>query len=169
MENWVTIADFPKYSVSHYGRIRKNSNERLLNPTTNQYGVVCVGLMRENARGEPVQFRRSVPLIVATTFVPKLNPSFDTPINLDGNRHNNHINNLAWRPRWFAIQYNKQFRIPYEYPVVTPIMDTATGEVFEDSFECARKCGLLEKDVVLSILNRTVVWPTYQKFELVPD
>lgn len=114
-----------------------------------------------------VQYHRSVPLLVAKAFLPRLSAPFDTPINLDGDRHNNHIDNLAWRPRWFAIKYNQQFRHPYEFPILLPIMDTKTFEISANSFECVKRYGLLEKDLVLSILNRTYVWPTYQEFTII--
>jgi hypothetical protein len=39
-----------------------------------------------------------------------------------------------------------------------------TREVSENSLQCAQRYGLLEQDLVLSILNRTYVWPTYQEF-----
>jgi hypothetical protein len=92
---------------------------------------------------------------------------FDTPINLDGNRWNNHYTNLAWRPRWFAIKYNRQFREPFVYPILLPIEDVKSGEVTVTSFKTAKRYGLLESDVVLSIANRTYCWPTYQEFRIV--
>jgi hypothetical protein len=111
-----------------------------------------------------VQKHRSVPLLVAKAFLPEPPGPFDTPINLDGDRHNNHVENLAWRPRWFAIKYNQQFKYPYPSSIMSPLQDLKTGEVSENSFECAKRYGLLEHDLVLSILTRTYVWPTYQEF-----
>lgn len=159
VETWKEIDRFPGYSVSDNGRIRTDKTGRILALNENQYGVVQVGLMRNG-----IQFHRSVPLLVAKAFLPPDAEPFDTPINLDGDRHNNHVANLAWRPRWFAIKYNQQFRYPYEAPIESRIMDLKTGEISENSFECAQRYGLLEQDLVLSILNRTYVWPTYQEF-----
>ena len=116
---------------------------------------------------EGIQRHRSVPLLVAKAFLPELPGPFDTPINLDGDRHNNQVDNLVWRPRWFAIKYNQQFRYPYENPIEALIMDLKTYEISENSFECAKRYGLLEKDLVVSILSRTYVWPTYQQFGIV--
>jgi|SRR5205809_296757 len=161
-ENWKRIEFFPEYSVSDHGRIRTNKSDRILALNENQYGLVQVGLM---ANGK--QYHRSVPLLVAKAFLPKVEGPFDTPINLDGDRHNNYAENLAWRPRWFAIKYNQQFRRPYENPIFSRIMDLKTGEISENSFDCAQRYGLLEQDLVLSILNRTYVWPTYQEFGIV--
>lgn len=162
MEEWVPIDNFPGYSVSSHGRIRTDKSERILSLNPNQFGVLQVGLMRD---GE--QRHRSVPLLVASHFVPNPGGPFDTPINLDGNRNNNFVDNLIWRPRWFAIKYNKQFKRRYENRINAPIMDLKTNEISLNSLECAKQYGLLEEDLVLSILNRTYVWPTYQEFGLV--
>jgi NUMOD4 motif len=164
MEHWKPIENFPGYSVSDYGRVRTDKTGRILVLSENQFGLLQVGMMRD---GE--QKHRSVPLLVAKAFLPPLTGPFDTPINLDGNRHNNHIDNLAWRPRWFAIKYNRQFRYPYENPILAPLEDLETGEVSANSFECATRYGLLEQDLVLSVLNRTYVWPTYQQFGVLEE
>lgn len=163
-EHWLPIEYFPDYSVSDHGRIRTDKTGRILALNENQFGLVQVGMMRDG-----IQRHRSVPLLVARAFIPESRDPFDTPINLDGDRYNNHVDNLEWRPRWFAIRYNQQFRYPYEAPILEPIIDLKTGLVSANSFECARTYGLLEKDLVLSILNRTYVWPTYQEFGVLED
>ena len=163
-EEWVVIEGFPDYSVSNYGRVRTNKSERILRCNLNQYGLLQVGLMRDG-----VQRHRSVPLLVAKAFLSQPPGPFDTPINKDGDRYNNTVTNLEWRPRWFAVRYNQQFRYPGIDTIEAPIIDLATGEISENSFECAKHYGLLENDVVLSILNRTYVWPTYQQFGVVED
>lgn len=163
-EQWKHIKGFPGYSVSNTGLIRSDKFERNLSLYENQYGVLCVGLMKNG-----VQRHRSVPLLVMKAFNPHRRDAFDTPINLDGDRHNNHIDNLVWRPRWFAVKYNRQFREPFSYPINDMIEDLKTGEISANSFECAKRYGLLEEDLVLSILNRTLPWPTYQEFGIVGD
>jgi hypothetical protein len=46
-------------------------------------------------------------------------------------------------------------------------MDDRTHEISINSFECAKRYGLLEQDLVLSIMARTYVWPTYQRFVII--
>jgi hypothetical protein len=116
-----------------------------------------------------IQHHRSVPLLVAKAFLPYVSGPFDTPINLDGDRLNNHVENLVWRPRWFAIRYNQQFKYPYEQGIDAPIVDMKSGEISANSFECAKRYGLLEKDIVFSIVGRTYVWPTYQQFGVLQE
>lgn len=163
-EQWKTVDFFPEYSVSSYGRVRSDKSGRMLALSQNQFGLVHVGMMRDG-----LQRHRSVPLLVAKAFIPEPGGPFDTPINLDGDRYNNKVNNLVWRPRWFAIKYNQQFRHPYENSISSPIIDLKTELVSANSFECAKDYGLLEQDLVLSILNRTYVWPTYQEFGILGD
>lgn len=163
-EVWKPIEDFPTYSVSNHGRICFMKADRILSLSTNQSGLVYVGLFRDK-----VQHHRSVPLLVAKAFVPPVPGPFDTPINLNGDREDNRAENLAWRPRWFAVKYFRQFRFPYPYPIDRAIVDLRSGEVIHNSFECAMRYGLLEEDLVKSIMHRTFVWPTYQTFGVVDD
>lgn len=164
IERWVPINNFDHYSVSNHGRIRSNLSERILIAYQNQSGLVQVGLMQNGK-----QYHRSVPLLVAKAFIPQPSGPFDTPVNLDGDRYNNHVDNLMWRPRWFAVKFNQQFREPYENSIEVPIQDLKTNEITENSLECAKRYGLLEKEIVLAILNNTYVWPTYQRFRVVED
>lgn len=136
----------------------------MLKPSSNQYDVCMVGLMDDG-----VQYKRSVPLLVLDAFMEKPSANFDTPINLNGHRTDNRLENLAWRPRWYAVEYNRQFYKAYEHPITKPIRDPETGLIFPNSFSVATHYGLLERDIVLSILNRTVVWITYTRFELAEE
>ncbi len=164
MEEWREIEGFPDYAVSNYGEVKRISTGRILAYKVNQYGVVYVGLMRSYK-----QRQRSVALLVANAFLDRHSDVLDTPINLDGDRHNNRVDNLAWRPRWYAVKYNRQFRERYPNPIDEPIGDLKTHEIWRNSFECAIANGLLERDVVLSILNRTYTAITFQQFGIVPN
>lgn len=158
---WVPVKNFPGYSVSPLGQVRKDSTGRPLHIRLNQYGVPYVGLMREWR-----QCIRSLPRLVAIAYLPVPNDIFDTPINLDGDRSNCAVENLMWRPRWYAVKYVRQFEERYDHPIEAPVFAIDTDEVFVDSLSAACRYGLLEREVVLSILNRTPAWPTYQMFEL---
>lgn len=170
-ELWNFIEDFPDYEVSNLGRIRNMKTEQILKPTLNQDGVAIVGLVQA-FNGGTIQRKRSVAKIVAKEWgVKRLMPTCDTPIRLNGDPMDNRVANLMMRPRWFAVKYNRQLKEGerYIYPIVTPIRDVETGRVYEDSLDAAKTHGLLEEDVVMSIANHTVTWPTYQKFELIEE
>lgn len=159
---WREIEDFSSYSVSNEGRVRNDNTGRIMALTLNQHGITQVGLMRGG-----VQYKRGVALLVANAFLdPPMPTTFDTPINLDGDRLNNHMENLMWRPRWFAIMYHRQFyngKLGFREPV----MEINSGEEFPNSFAAATKYGLLDREIMLAALNRTYVWPTYQEFRLI--
>lgn len=164
MVEWRPIEGFDAYSVSSNGDIRNDFNGYLLKRYILQNrDFPVVGLMRQGR-----QFKRSVARLVANAFlVPHKLETFDTAICLDGNRMNCQVNNLDWRPRWFAVMYNQQFVNPCAYHIDRKIREKKSGLTFLDSFEVAKWYGVLEKDLVLSIQNRTYVWPVYLFFEVV--
>jgi len=164
-EQWKELEEFPGYAVSNTGYVKSLMWDKLLRISQNQSGTACVGMMKDG-----VQQHRSVALLVIGAWgYSHVNENFDTPINLDGNRMNNSISNLMWRPRWYAVKYNRQFTRRYAYPIVTPVIDIDTMEISNDSLDAAMRYGLLEKEVVMSIANQTITWPTGQRFQIVPE
>lgn len=161
MDEWREVREFPGYSVSRDGLVRNDETGRFMTLLRNQGGIINVGLTKNL-----VQYKRSVTVLVAEAFLPT-HPleSFDTPINLDGDRSNNHVDNLMWRPRWFAVKYFQQFTNGLRgYSV--PIIDINSGEQFQTSWEAATKYGLIDREIMIATLNRTYVWPTYQRFRV---
>lgn len=165
MDVWNTIEEFPGYSISDSGHVRNDETGRNMSVLINQHGVANVGLTKRQ-----VQYKRSIALLVAQAFLPP-HPleSFDTPINLDGDRRNNDVHNLMWRPRWFAIRYHNQFDMPTGCSILRPIEDRNSGEIFETSWHAATSWGLLDREIYVAILNNTYVWPTYQHFRIRAD
>lgn len=158
---WKEIEDFPGYSVSNLGRVRNDDTDRILTLQRNQHGVIHVGLVRDGR-----QYKRSVALLVCQAWLPETIEAFDTPIHLDGDPSNNHIDNLMWRPRWFAMKYQRQFKGPVP-SIREQIQDTGSGYRYNNSMHAATTYGLLDKEIRDSIIHRTYVWPTYQRFRIV--
>lgn len=166
MENWAVIPSFPGYSVSDTGFVRNDDTGHVLSRLVNARGSVYVGLVLD---GE--QFNRSVAQLVARAFLPSPpHPTFDTPINLDGDRTHLGVTNLMWRPLWFARQYNQQFKKIWTEK--KPIMDVDTEVRYKNSMDAAMTHGLLAVHVFEWALmfdyymDKEVegVWPTNQKF-----
>lgn len=163
---WREITEFPRYSVSTTGLVRNDETGRVLTRLVNRQGITYVGITKGGS-----QRNRSVPRLVAEAFLPLPRyKTFDTPINLDGDRLNNHVDNLMWRPRWFAMRYHRQFQTIHEN-YVWPIEEVATGEIFESPWGAVVKYGLLCHEIVTNASNNTYhanldrgVWPTGQNF-----
>lgn len=162
MSEWEEVPGFPLYVINRDGQVRRRDREYPVMVHQNQQEVAYVSLMTEAE-----QFHRGLARLVLKTFVPQKLDAFDTPINLDGDRMNCCVDNLMWRPRWFAIQYHLQFKHRFEDPIEQPIIDVDSGRHFQSSWDACTKLGLLEKDLVASIDNFTVVWPTYQRFQVI--
>jgi hypothetical protein len=163
MEVWRRIPEFPNYSVSDEGRILNEDTGRIMVQRINNHGNVHVGLTKQL-----VQYRRSVALLVAEAYLPRLphnRESFDTPIHLDGDKLNNCVANLMWRPYWFAYKYAKQFNAPPR-GFRTPVEELTSGLTFPTSWVAATTFGLLDQEILIATVKRTYVWPTYQKFRV---
>lgn len=162
MELWREIPSFPGYSVSNAGRVRNDEKGYLMTLLKNQQGVINVGLTRGK-----IQHKRSVALLVAKAFLDGPNfDTFDTPVHLDGDLSNNCIDNLVWRPRWFAVRYAQQFQ-ENQRPLAQPLEDVSNGKIFPTSWIAAISNGLIHKDLVLATLGFNSVWPTQQRFRLI--
>lgn len=158
---WRQIQRFPGYSVSDTGQVRNDETERVLATQVNQQGVVHVGLYYNG-----IQYKRSLSIIVAEAFLLRPSFEFNTPVNLDGNKGNNHAVNLVWRPRWFALRYTNQF-LQSGPSINRPVEIIETKEVFENSWQAATTLGLLDREIAISIMTCVYVFPTYQHFRVV--
>lgn len=165
-EEWRNVVDFPEYLVSNYGEVRSLRTERLLKPHVNQRNVSYVVLVLDH-----VQKNRSISKLVADAFLePPIRPVFNTPINRNGDRTDNVVTNLLWRPRSFAIMYVRQFNYPLRHGFRQPVVEYDTEEVYPNTFEAAITFGLLDIDVAKAALNQAgykkYVFPTDQRFDL---
>lgn len=164
MTLWTSLESygFSDYSVSDQGDVRNDRTGRYLRKSFNNSGTCKVGLVR--SPGEPPT-TLVVPRLVATTYLEDPPDSFDTPINLNGDRSDNRAANLAWRPRWFATRYHQQFKRP-AYIFNEPIVLIDHFEIFEQPRDAAVKYGLLEADIVADIQNHKGVWPFGFEFRI---
>lgn len=162
-EVWKEIPDFPRYSVSNLGHIMNIRTEKLVKPQLTPQGVVYVPMYEG---GE--NHTRSVKVLVARAFLEGETKIFDTPINKDGDKTNNRVDNLLWRPRWFAVKFSRQFPVVYPHAYFGPIYETETDDRFDTIYEVGVLYGLLFKDIFRSIYSQTPVFPTNQIFRT-PD
>lgn len=145
MERWLEINEFPGYSVSDQGRIKKDFPERIMSVMTNKAGVLMAFLVKEGR-----QYTRGVAKLVADHFLPHSTDEKATPLHLNGDRLDNRAENLVWRTRAYANMYHRQFekyRVPY---IDHPILETTTGVTYDNSWHAATTLGLIENHIARS-------------------
>jgi hypothetical protein len=159
-EVWQEIEDFPGYAVSDQGRVLNEDTGNVLKCSPVRFGTPTVGLFRDG-----VQYRRSVSRLVAVAWLPVPDKEyFNTPTHLDGNRQNCCADNLAWRPRWFAIAYHQERNENRFNDWKTDFILVETGEVFQHPRDCATKYGMLQKDIFMSLIRGNDVFPQWFTF-----
>ena len=165
LERWAPIDGFPLYEVSDRGRVRNRKTGHIKIQQVNQAGIANVLLVANS-----IQSRRSVAVMVAEAFLEEPPATWNaTPINMDGDRTNNAADNLEWRPRWFAIRYHQQFHRGVARGFRGGVQHIETGEIFEDVRDAAMKHGMLVEDVIVSAHSATPVFPSWQRFQLLPQ
>ena len=160
---WVTVPDFPNYLISSEGDVLNKTSGRTLSKSRTKEGAVKVGLVHPITG---TQHTRSVKVLVADNFVPGKNEIFDTAIHLDGNEDHNSVDNLVWRPRWFAWKYTNQFSHVTELDHIGPLRDIDTDIRYYDIYQAAISNGLLFTDIRRAIAMKESVFPTFQRFEM---
>ena len=153
------IEGYPNYSITNYGRVINHRTGRNMVLTPNTQGELTVGLVEDG-----YQRRYSVKCMVAREFVEGESEQFDTPILLDGDVYNVRADNIVWRPRWFAWRYKHQFSIDPPWYTTFPVIDAVTQQEYNSVVEAAILNGLLCVDILTSIYNEVVVFPTRQLF-----
>jgi len=159
--------EFPFYYVSRKGSVYSKTGNKLT-PRKNN-GSLHHNYILMLIEGKQVV--RSVGKVVATTFISKVpfenikGQLFDYVIYLDRNFDNVCVENLAWRPLWFAQKYHSQFK--YDKMLATPcdLTDISTGERFSTIREVCVRYGALADRVFEFVYGRTtdipiVLWPS---------
>jgi hypothetical protein len=159
---WEELAEFPNYQISDLGEIVNSRTDREIHPSINQQGIAKISLYKDRSR----LMTRSLAVLVAETFIPQPNPQFNTPIHLDGDRMNCRVDNLVWRPRWFAIRYHRQFLWEAFHKHDVPLVELLSGALYHSVKEACIANGLYCQDVEKSIVEEVVVFPTWQIFQL---
>lgn len=166
-ERWVDIPEFPDYEISDHGNVFSKRNNQPIALSWNGRGSVKVNFSKEG-----VIHTRSVRVMVAQAFVEQPTDLESSRhdlevINIDGDQENNHYENLAWRPHWFAWKYTRQFHEspPAEYKVY--LLNTQTGVVYDSVMEAGVADAVIWEYVYGSAINGRPVYPTGAIYEFV--
>ena len=147
MEQWKDIPEFEDfYLASSFGRImsiapgRAKTRGRMLSPRNdgrkNGYLTVCL------YKGGERHYKK-VHRLVASAFLRP--PKDGEQINhKDGNKRNNHIENLEWVSAKENVQHSHALGLNAHrgYKYRKPIRCVETGKVFDSAVEAADKMGL---------------------------
>ena len=155
----VPIEGFENYEVNRYGEVVNTDSGRIMKWSPTMDGDMTVGMVKDGH-----QYRRSVKGLVANAFVLGRSELFNTPVLLDGNKNNVCVENLVWRPRWFAWHYTHQFTKPQAWYYSGPIVELISLKEYESYFHAAVSNGILCVDIRKSIYNDLTVFPTGQQF-----
>lgn len=89
---WKVIDEFPQYEVCNLGYVRNSEGQILKTFVQNAgYAVACF----PNGKGKS-SVKRTVHRLVAKAFHPIENPEKFQVNHKDGNKQNNHVDNLEW-------------------------------------------------------------------------
>ena len=162
-EDWAQIPEFPNYSVSSWGRIRREDHDRIIALSRNQQGNIMAAFLKDGK-----QYRRSVATIVADNFLgdEKREP-FTTPTHQDGDKTNNYVGNLFWRPRWFTVRYQQQFENGFPPRIPRRILNHNTGVISENSAEASIQNVVLERDIFrCALIDSIPIFPDWHMFSI---
>lgn len=157
---WVELEEFPDYAVSEIGEIINMKSGAPRKYSRNGQGIAKISLYQGNRL-----ITRSIAVLVAHAFVPGYNEFWNTPIHLDGDRMNCRADNLVWRPRWFAIEYHKQFGWESFQSTGPRLVELNTGEVYDSPRHAAMSLGLIHFDILQSYIEERRVRLTGQRFQ----
>lgn len=163
-ERWYELDEFPDYAVSDLGSVHNIKTGMPRKTSINQQGIVKITLYQ----GREL-ITRSVAVMVAEAFVEGKSEFFNTPIHLDGDRENCTADNLMWRPRWFAVQYHRQFESDVFHNMDVHIRDVATGMEFYSVKDACMHFGLYYNDVYRSYVHNEETRFMRRQFELVNE
>lgn len=161
MEDAKPIDGFPEYVITKDGTVYTLASGLKRKPSMTQEGALKITLYRDGRA-----YTKSLSLLVANAWLYNdFDPDiFDTPIHLDNDLQNNHVDNLAWRPRWFAVKYQRQYwNEEFRYSKVR-VEELTSGTAYESLLDVCQAFGYLYVDVLRSCTRHESVFPTWREF-----
>lgn len=146
-EIWKPIKGYEGlYEISNYGNVKSlryhnGTQTRLLKPRVNKYGYLQVGLYLPKQK-QPKTF--TIHRLVATSFLDN-KYNYNQVNHIDGNKTNNHVQNLEWCNSMLNNQHRVYILKKSGFPLGKQVKCIETGEIYpsirkaELQYKC---CGL---------------------------
>lgn len=154
---WVPLHQFgcSGYSINQYGDVMNTRSGKMKKHSVHKSGTRYVLLCKDDGGKISVGVAKAVASIFLDRNVPE---RWNTVIYKDGNMANCAASNLAWRPRSYAIRFNKHYR--GEHTPVKRSVNAVDGSgeflrYFITVDDAAAFYGLLPKDIYLMAINGT--------------
>lgn len=154
------IPEFPDYEIDETGTIYTARNGALRRFSRTMDGAPKITLYRDG-----IPYTRSLALLVAQVHLHNdHDPNvFNTPIHLNNDPMDCRVENLMWRPRWFALKYHRQYWLEEFRYATTELVDMETGTAYRGFVEPCQTFGLLYLDVIRSCTRGGPVMPYRNK------
>jgi hypothetical protein len=180
-KTWIQLRDLPTYAISRQGQVKNLRQDRILSQRVNQQGQPFVSVYDKG-------WNRSLSphILVAHYFElpkecpPNMDPlTFDQLIHKNGDKTDCRYENLAWRPRWFAIAFHKQFHRDWFWDKDYPLRDSE-GNTYTGERDVVEQLGVLNYTVRMSWHHHQLssgrpyftaqrVFPQMRTFELIEE
>lgn len=135
-EEWRTIQEFPRYSVSDFGRIKNNTSNLILTGGNDRDGYRQVTL----SNGKK-QYNRRICRLVAIAFIP--NPNDLPQVNhKDENKENDCVNNLEWCTALYNNNYGTKAQSTRRQ-----VKCIETGKIYEGLRVASKECGIPHQNI----------------------
>lgn len=131
-EIWKDVKDFSNYEVSNFGRVRNKKTKEVLHPAIDK----TTGYLKVSLWKNGVGKTSSVHRLVATAFCVGEKNGLDVN-HLDGNKLNNHSENLEWCTRSQNEKHAYSIGLKKAVGRKRPVRIVETGETFDSLLECA--------------------------------
>lgn len=133
------VKEFPNYLITSDGQVYSLRSKKFLTPFINNSGYKFVYLSKDG-----VAFKKYIHRLVAEEFWSKEGMEVN---HIDGDKLNNHKNNLEWCSRSQNMAHAHQMGLTL--PFMIEVINTETKEIFKSIKDAAARVG-----VSLSYLSR---------------
>lgn len=141
-EKWSPIDGFSNYHVSNQGRVKSITTDKILRPRK------CRGYDRVTIYKNGRKHDKFIHRLVGETFLN--NPTNRNEINhIDGNKNNNHVDNLEWCTRSENIShaFNTNLKTPSGGLPSKKMRVMETGVIYESAYTCAKDLDLDQRHI----------------------